>query len=191
MCIRDSACAVLMCSRGTPMFLAGDEFGNTQFGNNNSYCQDNEISWLDWNLLQKNRELFEFFKYMIAFRHEHRVIREKLDRAVCGMDSLHSHDVDAEKTILPKDTRTISVSFAGYDRSKGRDDIVYVSVNTHWENVEITLPRLKGHGCWYLCVNTYGDEQGQYCYPEGKQRRIDNSFIMRPRSVAVFTVRKI
>ena len=186
-----NACAVLMCSRGTPMFLAGDEFGNTQFGNNNSYCQDNEISWLDWNLLQKNRELFEFFKYMIAFRHEHRVIREKLDRAVCGMDSLHSHDVDAEKTILPKDTRTISVSFAGYDRSKGRDDIVYVSVNTHWENVEITLPRLKGHGCWYLCVNTYGDEQGQYCYPEGKQRRIDNSFIMRPRSVAVFTVRKI
>lgn len=186
-----NACAVLMCSRGTPMFLAGDEFGNTQFGNNNSYCQDNEISWLDWNLLQKNRELFEFFKYMIAFRHEHRVIREKLDRAVCGMDSLHSHDVDAEKTILPKDTRTISVSFAGYDRSKGRDDIVYVSVNTHWENVEITLPRLKGHGCWYLCVNTYGDEQGQYCYPEGKQRRIDNSFIMRPRSVAVFTVRKM
>lgn len=186
-----NACAVLMCSRGTPMFLAGDEFGNTQFGNNNSYCQDNEISWLDWNLLQKNRELFEFFKYMIAFRHEHRVIREKLDRAVCGMDSLHSHDVDAEKTILPKDARTISVSFAGYDRSKGRDDIVYVSVNTHWENVEITLPRLKGHGCWYLCVNTYGDEQGQYCYPERKQRRIDNSFIMRPRSVAVFTVRKI
>ena len=57
-----NACAVLMCSRGTPMFLAGDEFGNTQFGNNNAYCQDNEISWLDWNLLDKNRELFDFFK---------------------------------------------------------------------------------------------------------------------------------
>lgn len=51
-----NACAVLMCSRGTPMFLAGDEFGNTQFGNNNAYCQDNEISWLNWKLLEKNRD---------------------------------------------------------------------------------------------------------------------------------------
>ena len=57
-----NACAVLMCSRGTPMFLAGDEFANTQFGNNNPYCQDNEISWLDWSLLEKNRKLFEFFQ---------------------------------------------------------------------------------------------------------------------------------
>lgn len=52
-----NACAVLMCSRGTPMFLAGDEFGNTQYGNNNGYCQDNEISWLNWNDLEKNRGL--------------------------------------------------------------------------------------------------------------------------------------
>ena len=65
-----NACAVLMCSRGTPMFLAGDEFGNTQYGNNNSYCQDNEISWLDWSLLAKNQELFSFFQYMIRFRME-------------------------------------------------------------------------------------------------------------------------
>lgn len=73
-----NACAVLMCSRGTPMFLAGDEFGNTQFGNNNSYCQDNEVSWLDWKSLEKNRELFEFFKFMIHFRKKHTVIRKKL-----------------------------------------------------------------------------------------------------------------
>ena len=56
-----NACAVLMCSRGTPMFLAGDEFGNTKFGNNNSYCQDNITSWLDWRMLEKNKDLFEFF----------------------------------------------------------------------------------------------------------------------------------
>ena len=55
-----NACAVLMCSRGTPMFLAGDEFGNTKFGNNNSYCQDNITSWLDWRMLEKNKDLFEF-----------------------------------------------------------------------------------------------------------------------------------
>ena len=63
-----NACAVLMCSRGTPMFLAGDEFADTRYGNNNPYCQDNLISWLDWSLLEKNRALYEFFRYMIHFR---------------------------------------------------------------------------------------------------------------------------
>ncbi|MBS6396324.1 MAG: glycogen debranching enzyme [Clostridiales bacterium] len=184
-----NACAVLMCSRGTPMFLAGDEFGNTQYGNNNSYCQDNEISWLDWNLLEKNRELFEFFKFMIRYRHEHRVIRKKLPDAVCGMEALHAHDLCAEKMTLPEDTRTFSISFAGYDREKGKDDLVYVSVNTYWEDVTITLPNLKGIGHWYLSVNTYGDGAGRYFYPEGQETRIDGSFIMRPRSVAVFTGR--
>lgn len=185
-----NACAVLMCSRGTPMFLAGDEFGNTQYGNNNSYCQDNEISWLDWRMLEKNRELFEFFKFMIDYRHRHPVIRKKLPDAVCGMDSLHIHDVNAEKTTIPEDARTIAVSFIGYDREKGRDDMVYMAVNTYWEDVAITLPNLQRAGAWHLSVNTYGDGQGKYFYREEEEIRIDGEFIMRPRSVAVFTSRK-
>ena len=92
-----NACAILMCSRGTPMFFSGDEFGNTKFGNNNSYCQDNEISWIDWSLLKKNKELFEFFKFMIAYRKKHPVIRKKLDNAVCGMEGMHAHDVNADR----------------------------------------------------------------------------------------------
>ena len=182
-----NACALLMCSRGTPMFLAGDEFGNTQFGNNNSYCQDNEISWLDWTYLEKNRDLFEFFKFMIAYRHKHAVIRRKLPDAVCGMESIHAHDVRAENTNLPDGTRTFAVSFAGYDRKKGEDDLVYIALNTYWEDVSITLPDLHKRGTWYLSVNTYGDGEGRYFYPEGQEIRIDGSFIMRPRSVAVFT----
>ncbi len=182
-----NACAVLMCSRGTPMFLAGDEFGNTQFGNNNAYCQDNIISWLDWGLLEKNRELFEFFKFMIAFRMKHTVIRRQLPDAVCGMEPMHAHDVNAEETNLPRDTRTFSMSFAGYDKEAGKDDLVYLSVNTYWEDVAITLPSLNGPQSWYLCVNTYGDGQGRYCYPEGQEPRIDGSFVLRPRSVAVFS----
>ncbi len=184
-----NACAVLMCSRGTPMFLAGDEFGNTQYGNNNGYCQDNEISWLNWEYLEKNRELFKFFRFMIAYRKEHPIIRKKLPNAVCGMDPIHTHNVRAEETTIPGDARTFAVSFAGYDRDKGKDDIVYVAVNTYWEDVRITLPDLKRMGAWYLSVNTYGDGQGRYCYPEGEEARIDGEFIMRPRSVAVFTGR--
>ena len=182
-----NACALLMCSRGTPMFLAGDEFGNTQYGNNNSYCQDNEISWLDWSYLEKNRDLFEFFKFMIAYRHKHAVIRKKLPNAVCGMEPIHAHDVRAENTNLPDGTRTFSVSFAGYDKKKGEDDLVYIALNTYWVDVEITLPDLHKRGSWYLSVNTYGDGEGRYCYPEGQEIRIDGSFVMRPRSVAVFT----
>ena len=186
-----NACAVLMCSRGTPMFLAGDEFGNTQCGNNNCYCQDNELSWLDWDLLKKNRELFEFFKFMIAYRHNHPVIRRKLPDADCGMEPLHTHAADAAITNLPENTRFLGVSFAGYDPEKGRDDLVYVAVNTHWEEVTITLPNLYKRAFWYLSVNTNGDSTGQYCYPEGKEVRIDGAFIMKPRSVAVFTGREL
>lgn len=184
-----NACAVLMCSRGTPMFLAGDEFGNTKFGNNNSYCQDNITSWLDWRMLEKNKDLFEFFKFMIAFRKKHPVIHKQLPTSVCGMDPIHTHNLNAEETDIPRDARTFCVSFAGYDKEKGKDDLIYVAVNTFWEDVTITLPNLHGRGAWHLSVNTYGDGNGQYCYPEGQEVRIDGSFVMRPRSVAVFTGR--
>ena len=184
-----NACAVLMCSRGTPMFLAGDEFGTTKFGNNNSYCQDNITSWLDWRMLEKNKDLFEFFKFMIAFRKKHPVIHKQLPTSVCGMDPIHTHNLNAEETDIPRDARTFCVSFAGYDKEKGKDDLIYVAVNTFWEDVTITLPNLHRRGAWHLSVNTYGDGNGHYCYPEGQEVRIDRSFVMRPRSVAVFTGR--
>lgn len=184
-----NACAVLMCSRGTPMFLAGDEFCNTQFGNNNCYCQDNELSWLDWNLLEKNRSTFEFFKFMIHYRQQHPVISRKLPNAVCGMDQLHTHNINAEATDIPRDARTFCVSFAGYDRSKGRDDLVYVAVNSHWEYVTITLPDLHKRGNWYLSVDTAGVGHGRYFYNQQEEVRIDNSYTLRPRSVVVFTGR--
>ncbi len=186
-----NACAVLMCSRGTPMFLAGDEFANSQDGNNNAYCQDNEISWLNWDQLKDNRALFEFFKFMIAYRHKHPVIRQKLPNAVCGMEPLHIHNINAEEMTIPRDAKTFSVSFAGYNPDTGKDDLVYVSVNTHWEDVRITLPWLNLRTAWYLSANTWGDGQGRYYYPEGDETRIDHEFIMRPRSVAVFTGRGI
>ena len=79
-----NAFAVLMCSRGTPMFFAGDEFLNTQFGNNNAYCQDNEISWLNWRDREKHKEHYKFCKYMIGFRREHAIIRKALLRSRTG-----------------------------------------------------------------------------------------------------------
>ena len=94
--------------------------------------------------------------------------------------------MDAECVNLPKDTHTFSVSFAGYNQEKGQDDLVYVSVNTHWEDRPITLPKLRASGAWHLCINTFGDGHGKYFYREGEEIRINHNFIMRPRSVAVF-----
>lgn len=186
-----NACAVLMCSRGAPMFLAGDEFGNTQFGNNNSYCQDNEISWLDWSYLEKNRDLFEFFKFMIAFRKKHKIIQKKLPNAVCGMDGLHAHYIYGDQVEnIPQDTRFIGISMAGYDPEQQQDDIIYIAVNTHWENNYITLPPTYNAGSWFLTVNTFGDENKEYYYEEGQEKRIEHNFVIRPRSVCVFVLKK-
>ncbi len=184
-----NACAVLMCSRGTPMFLAGDEFGNTQYGNNNCYCQDNKYSWLDWTLLEKNHDLFEFFQYMIKYRKSHPVISRRLPDAVCGMEFLHTHDLNAELTDIPTDTKTFSTSFAGYNRKAGKDDLVYLSINANWEDVTITLPEVHHRVSWYLAVDTYGDENGKCCYDHDEEKRIDGSYTLKGRSVAIFTGR--
>ena len=184
-----NACAVLMCSRGIPMFFAGDEFGNSQSGNNNAYCQDNEISWLDWGLLEKNQVFFEFFKFMIHYRLKHPVIRKKLPDAICGMAPLRTHCTNPEEADIPRDAMTFAVSFAGYNTETGKDDLVYVAINTYWEDVRVMVPELSHHCAWYLSVNTWGDENGRYFYPEGEEVRIEHEFIMRPRSVAVFTGR--
>lgn len=185
-----NACAVLMCSRGTPMFLAGDEFGNTQYGNNNSYCQDNEISWLDWSLLKKNRDIFEFFKFMIRFRKMHKVIQKKLPNAICGLLPICAHSMNAEEHNLPKNTYTFGISFAGYDEKKGKDDIVYIAVNSFWEDVEITFPYIQNMGAWYLHVDTYGDKKGKYIHQKGVKVRSER-YCMKPRSVAVFTYEEL
>lgn len=183
-----NACATLMCSRGTPMFLAGDEFGNTKYGNNNSYCQDNEMSWVSWELFEKNKDLFEFFKFMIDYRKRHPIIRKKLPEAVCGMEPLQKHDINADIHDIPEGARTIGISMAGYNREEGRDDIIYIAINTYWEDVEITLPKLQS-GAWRLSVDTYGDKKGRYFYPEGKEPRMGAAYRMKPRTVAVFTKR--
>ncbi len=182
-----NACATLLCSRGTPMFYAGDEFGNTQFGNNNGYCQDNEISWLDWSLLEKNRDQFEFFQFMIHYRKHHRIIYKRLPDALCGMPPIAAHDVDATITDLPQGTRTFGICFAGYDSTIGKDDIVYIVINAFWEDVTITFPEIPKGGTWNLSVNTIGDENGKYCYEEWEEPLVTGPFLMGKRSVAIFS----
>lgn len=173
-----NAVAVLMCSRGTPMFFAGDEFCNTQFGNNNAYCQDNEISWLNWNLKEKNNDIFEFFKFMIKFRKKHDIIRKRLRPSAYGYPDVSYHSDRANCSDYQHDSHMVAVMFAG--RKDGREDIVYIAVNSYWESVNVTLPTLPMGHYWKLAVDTGDDVFGFDI-----NQKIANEWIMEPRSVVI------
>lgn len=178
-----NACATLMCSRGTPMFLAGDEFGNTQWGNNNAYCQDNETSWLDWSMLEKNDDILAFFKYMIAFRKKHSVIRRTLSPSGTGYPDISIHNGWSGNSETRTDTGTIGVFYAGYDRDERKEDLVYIAIHAHWQTRVIQLPKLPAHYTWGVVVNTGTEET---FYNELYMPEISGDFLMKERSVAVF-----
>ena len=179
-----NAFAVLMCSRGTPMYFSGDEFLNTQYGNNNSYCQDNEISWLNWGDLEKNREHFEFCKYMIAFRKAHPVLRKFSGNSWCGFP---------ETQVLGPDdaTKVLRVIYAGRvevdSRGNGHDDIVCLAVNVFWEDQEFWLPELPGGKVWYVAADTSGRYLKDHIPgQQGMMRLPENRVTVGARSVCVF-----
>ena len=184
-----NACAVLMCSRGTPMFLSGDEFGDTRFGNNNPYCQDNIISWLDWNKLEENRDLYEFFRYMIAFRKEHAAIRRDLEPSCFGFPPVSHHGLQPWRPFTEESSFAACVLFAGYDREKEKEDLVFVAVNSHWEIAQLQLPTLPDDWCWKIAVNT-GDPDRQ-TYPEGGMPAAGKQVLLGARSVLVLTAEPV
>ena len=179
-----NACAVLMCSRGTPMFLAGDEFADTRYGNNNPYCQDNLISWLDFSLLEKNRALYEFFRYMIHFRKAHACIRKDLEPSYLGFPSMSLHGLTPWKPDLPESSHTACVLFSGYDDTLHKEDLVFLAVNTHWCSAALTLPQLPDGYTWKIAVNT-GDKK-QQTFTDSEIPAAGSSVLLGERSVIVF-----
>lgn len=180
-----NACAVLMCSRGTPMFLAGDEFGDTRFGNNNPYCQDNLISWLDWRLLEKNKDLFQFFCYMTAFRKSHPSIRKNLAPSRTGFPCTSEHGLTPWTPDYTPESRTIGIMFAGYDEETKKEDIVYLAVNPYWRTLELTLPELPPDYSWHIAVNT-GDSS-QMLYDENTAPKATGTVLLGGRSIICLT----
>lgn len=181
-----NACVTLMLSRGIPMFLAGDEFGNTQFGNNNGYCQDNEISWLDWSLLDKNRDLFDFFQYMIWYRKHHRVIR--IDTERCSMDypCISQHGLTPFWTNYNGQHRYVGVMYAGKHHRNGEDEIIYVGINAYWEPQVVTLPPTPDGYEFYVMIDTYREDSVVQ-----DRVQVYGSILINPRSVMVFEAFKL
>ena len=173
-----NACAVLMCSRGIPMFLAGDEFGNTQFGNNNPYCHDDEVSWLDWSLLDKNWDIFRFFQFMIHFRKEHPVLRSNISDGFGGLPDISFHGTSPWIKEFSSYDRYIGVMMAGQIEGKA-PEAVYIASNAYWEQLDVVLPELPESMAWSLEVSTWENDSR-----EGKP--VESSFVIPPRTVMVF-----
>ncbi len=177
-----NAFAILMCSRGIPMFLAGDEFCNTQFGNNNAYCQDNLTSWLDWRLLEKNQEIFRFFQYMIKLRKEYRILRTNLSDGYYNFPDVSFHGVEPWHGTFGEHEHYVGVLFAGLNEEE-KPEIVYVASNAYWEPLDVTLPDLPRKLRWELLADTRQAEQ--------TIRPLDGlRFSIAPRSVMVFAAKE-
>lgn len=184
-----NACAVLLCSRGTPMFLSGDEFADTRYGNNNPYCQDNLISWLDWSLLKKNKDLFDFFQYMIQFRKDHPVIRKDLEPSYLGVPAMSTHGLTPDETNFSGDSHVVCVRFAGYNETTQKEDLVYLAVNSGWFPVTLTLPELPEHYKWKVAVNT-GDPKCQF-FHKNSMPTVESKIFLGERSVIIFVATAI
>ena len=184
-----NACAILLCSRGTPMFLSGDEFADTRYGNNNPYCQDNLISWLDWSLLKKNKDLFDFFQYMIRFRKDHPVIRKDLEPSYLGVPAMSTHGLTPDETNFSGDSHVVCVRFAGYNEATQKEDLVYLAVNSGWFPVTLTLPELPEHYKWKVAVNT-GDPKCQF-FHKNSMPTVESKIFLGERSVIIFVATAI
>ena len=194
-----NAMLLLFLSQGTPVLLAGDEFGNSQNGNNNAYCQDNEISWLNWNLNKWDQALLDFVKHVIAFRKAHPVFHMEqeprvMDYLACGHPDISYHGVNAWQPEFENFRRQIGILYCGAYAKKPNgenDDFFFVIFNMHWEPHSFALPNLPKNLVWSLAFDTSDSAAGGY-YEEGQEHQILNqkNYMVPSRSVLVFQGKK-
>lgn len=148
-----NAAAMLMLSQGTPLLFMGDEFGNSQQGNNNPYGQDNNITWLNWNDLKRNQELYAFMKQMIQLRQAHRVFHQHrecllMDYQSCGYPDLSYHNEQAWKPGFDRESRHVAYMLCGRYAEGCEDSFWYMAMNMHWEEHDFAMPKLPKGMKW-------------------------------------------
>jgi isoamylase len=189
--------AILMVSQGVPLILMGDEVGRTKQGNNNTYCHDNELNWLDWNLRRENEELFRFFRACIAFRQAHPVLRRRLhfqqrDVVGSGYPDISWHGLEAWNPDWGDHAHTLAFMVCGRHTPNGgeQDDYIYVAMNMHWQPHRFELPQLPPHHRWHRFANTGLPYPDEIVMP-GEERPLGNQRFLKlvSRSVAILTGR--
>ena len=151
-----NALFLLLLSQGVPCILAGDEFANSQKGNNNVYCQDNPIGWLNWRNLLKEQEMYQFVKQLIKFRKKYRLFHQEkellgIDQSGCGMPDVSYHGEMAWRASTEVASRQIGIYYSSQDKEEAD---CFVAYNMHWLEHEFALPALKKGRKWYRAAST-------------------------------------
>ncbi len=157
---------MLLLSQGTPMIFSGDEFGNSQSGNNNPYCQDNEIGWVDWKALDKNAELFDYVKSLIALRKKYNILHNKdafrlMDYISCGYPDLSCHGREAWRPDLSGHSHILGMLYCGLYEKDKKEPFIYACYNMHWTDAELALPKLPDGYEWELISDTAASNKEQ------------------------------
>ena len=181
--------ALLLLSRGVPMMLAGDEVRNTQKGNNNPYCQDNEIGWLNWALTQQHSGLLRFWSRMIDFRKRHAALRCRHfftgavnDRGLVDV-TWHGTELGSPGWGDPG-ARVLALTLAGFNG----DADIHVMLNMYWESLDFALPFVPGRS-WHKAVDTAAPSPHDIADP-GNEPEVGASLLtLQPRSVVVLVSR--
>ena len=191
-----NAFLMLLLSQGTPMIYAGDEFGNSQEGNNNAWCQDNPYGWTDWKALRKNSRIFDFVKEAVAFRKNHPVLHMKnepkgVDYLAKGFPDMSFHGERAWYLNQENTCRLMGVMYCGAyaEKSDGtEDDFIYVGYNFHWENRTIALPNLPDGLHWKKIADTA--DPGETRFFQEREETYEKNIGISPRSIVVLIGKK-
>ncbi|MBP3458119.1 MAG: hypothetical protein J6K58_02805 [Lachnospiraceae bacterium] len=196
-----NALMMLFLSQGTPVLLAGDEFGNSAEGNNNPYCQDNAVSWLNWKMTMEKSRLHEFVKHLIAFRKEHPILHKKeklrqMDYISCGYPDLSYHGEQAWYPGFENYNRHMGIMYCGKYARIGKlkeDAFIYVAYNAHWIEHEFALPKLPAGLQWEIAFSSckqHVQEQPAHDRPPAEEQEkgaLQRVVTVLPRSIVVLT----
>lgn len=184
---KKNAYAMMLFSQGTPMLLAGDEFGNSQNGNNNPYCLDNEITWVDWSKVRANKELMDFVSQAITYRKNHKVLHQDqeltcTDRLSCGFPDLSFHGTSAWYGDFEHANRHIGCMYYGpYAEEEG---IIYLAWNFDWQPQKLALPVLPVNASWYKVMDT-SEKDSFAAEAAALDDENKKSFTIPPRTVVI------
>lgn len=175
-----NALVMLLLGLPSPMILAGDEFGQTQRGNNNAYCQDNATTWLHWDLLEKNKSICEFVRRLIAFRKNHVLyhrdeVMPKMDTRGYGAPAVSAHGIEPWEADFSYYSRDLGILFYG---SYFKGNSVYMMFNLHWESHTFFFPVVEKDKQWKCVFNTECSDE--------EEKIVKKKYKMAPRSIAIF-----
>lgn len=183
----------LFLSQGVPLIYGGDEFGNSQNGNNNAYCQDNEIGWIDWKACKRNKTMREFVKFAIAFRKSHGVFHQEnplriMDYKSLGYPDISYHSQRAWYAQCDNICRYVGMMYCGEYGKNGSgacDDFLYVAYNFHWEPHELALPNLPKKQQWCVVLETGNIAPQELVFDRCEVLTDQKGITVEPRSITI------